>query len=192
MADERTLKDKHASGRFDLFTVWKEYEGVAVHFNELVLKVRFQALAGVAALSALVGVVLKETLSAELRWPVLSVAFAALCLFWVALGILDIFYYNRLLLGAVDAILRLEEESRTRDSCDHLDLSTEIKRTVEGTGTKRWRPSLRGPLWFYALVLVALMGLFGLSLWQTVTARPQVTTTTQVPSGARPGPATGG
>jgi hypothetical protein len=189
---ERDMKGNDSSGRYDLFTVWKEYEGIAVHFNELVLKLRFQALAGVAALSALIGVVLKAMLTADLVWPVLSVSFAVLCLFWVALGILDIFYYNRLLLGTVDAILRLEEASRSSAKCDRLELSTEIKRTVEGIDTKKWRPSLRGPLCFYGLVLASLLGLLALSCWQTLAVKAAASQGTKATTSVAPTQAHGG
>jgi hypothetical protein len=36
--------------------VWKDYEEIAMHFNDLLIKLRTQALGGVAALSALVGI----------------------------------------------------------------------------------------------------------------------------------------
>lgn len=169
MSDQPPERPANSNRGYDIFTVWKEYEAVAIHFNEIILKLRFQALGGVAALSALIGVVLKATLMPEHLWPVLSVSFAVLCIFWVALAILDIFYYNRLLLGTVDAILRLEDESGAQQKYDRLELSTEIKRNVEGVGTKKWRASLRGPLAFYGLVLVALLGLFGLSVFEAIT-----------------------
>lgn len=39
----------------DLFNVWKEYEGIAMHFNELIIRLRTHALGGVAAISAIIG-----------------------------------------------------------------------------------------------------------------------------------------
>lgn len=37
----------------DVFEVWTKYEDIAMHFNDLLIKLRTQALGGVAAISAL-------------------------------------------------------------------------------------------------------------------------------------------
>src|SRR5215831_9069321 len=76
----------------NLFLVWKEYEGVAMHFNDLLIRLRTQALGGVAALAALAGVMVRGDLVPMLRWGVLACAFLLLILFWVAVWILDMRY----------------------------------------------------------------------------------------------------
>jgi hypothetical protein len=100
------------SGTFDRFELWKEYEGVAMHFNDLIIKLRSQSLGGVAAIATLAAVVARNDTTAELRWGLLTGAFALLCVFWVAVWILDMGYYNRLLHGAVEALLTIESESQ--------------------------------------------------------------------------------
>src|SRR5579862_6880765 len=69
---------------FNLFFVWKEYEGVAMHFNDLLIRLRTQALGGVAALAALAAIMVRGDLAPLLRWSVLACAFFLLLLFWVA------------------------------------------------------------------------------------------------------------
>src|SRR6516165_9651233 len=109
-----------------LFAVWKEYEGVAMHFNDLLIRLRTQALGGVAALAALAAVMVRGDLAPSLRWSVLACAFILLILFWVAVWILDLRYYNRLLHGAVKALLEIEEASRENMPAPNLVLSTRI------------------------------------------------------------------
>jgi len=147
------------------FELWKEYEKTAVHFNDLILRLRVQALGGVAAIAAFAGFVVKEHPSGLIGWKVLAVAFAVLLIFWIALFLLDLMYYNRLLLGAVDAILEIESASQKGEFITSLNLSTKIKAAVEDRSC-RWRRSLRGPIIFYSLVAVVLIALFLFSAWQ--------------------------
>ena len=44
----------------NVFKLWSKYEDVTMHFNDLILKLRFQALAGVAGLSAVAGLFGRE------------------------------------------------------------------------------------------------------------------------------------
>jgi hypothetical protein len=41
---------------FDLLDAWKEYERVAMHFNDLLIRFRSQSLAAVAAFATIAGV----------------------------------------------------------------------------------------------------------------------------------------
>jgi hypothetical protein len=150
-----------------LFEVWAKYEDIAMHFNDLIIRVRFQALAGVAALAVGSGFILERISDEPTRWMLMTVLFVVLALLWIALAVLDFFYYNRLLLGTVDAILKLEEASKQMTTVDQLELSTLIKREVEEP-LCRWRKSLWGPLLFYSIVLLCLLGVMGLSLWQAM------------------------
>jgi hypothetical protein len=147
----------------DLFSVWKEYENVAMHFNDLLIRLRTQALGGVAALAAVAGVIVRGDLAPTLRWSVLACAFLLLILFWAAVWILDMRYYNRLLHGAVKALLEIEEASRENRPAPSLVLSTRIEETAEQgiSLTVAGKPCFGGgrlPIWwFYGSVCFGLL-----------------------------------
>ena len=63
---------------FDRLQLRKEYEGVAMHFNDLIIKLRGQSLGGVAAVATLAAVVAQSDTVAEVRWELLTGAFALL------------------------------------------------------------------------------------------------------------------
>lgn len=42
------------------FEVWKQYEKIAMHFNDLIIRLRTQSIGGLAALAAIIGIVLKN------------------------------------------------------------------------------------------------------------------------------------
>jgi hypothetical protein len=117
--------------RLNIFSVWKEYESGAMHFNDLLIRLRTQALGGTAALAALAAVMVRGDLAPALRWSVLAGAFLLLMLFWTAVWILDMRYYNRLLHGAVKALLEIEQLSKQDQPAPVLALSTRIEETVE-------------------------------------------------------------
>lgn len=158
---------------FDLFTLWKEYEEVAMHFNDLLIRIRTQSLAAVAAFATVAGVLLKEeSISHELRWGTLIVVFVALSIFWIAIWILDFTYYNRLLLGAVKALIEIEKQSTEGNRISAINLSTLIENAValEGGAEPERRNLSQGRWWFYSLVCALLVGLILLSLWQFLSA----------------------
>ena len=102
------------------FELWKESEAIAIHFNELIITLRTQALGGLAATTAiLLGVIghsVKagqdtEGMSPKTGWGILGAAFVLLAAFWSALAVLDLGYYSRLLEGAVVGIIEIEEET---------------------------------------------------------------------------------
>lgn len=107
------------------FALWQKYEDVAMHFNGLVIKLRTQALGGIAAIITLSGLsvnfVSKSTTS--IQWVILAGTFVFLLLVWVAIWIIDMQYYNRLLQGAVRAIIECESKTEGR-----ITLSTTIER----------------------------------------------------------------
>lgn len=138
---------------FDRFLVWKEYENVAMHFNDLIIRLRSQSLGGVAAVATLATVVARNDTTAELRWGIVMGAFALLLFFWVAVWILDMTYYNRLLLGAVDALILIEKESQSSNSVDKILLSTKIEERVRS----RQLTNNRSLHLFYLIVFMALL-----------------------------------
>jgi hypothetical protein len=154
--------------KLNAFEVWKEYEKIAMHFNDLLMKLRTQSLGGVAAIATLAGIVAKTDLTPALRWGVMASAFLLLNAFWLAVWILDFCYYNRLLNGAVDALVEIEAASKTSATLDQLNLSTRIEEVV---GTQRRARSSSGRWWFYSIVSFALIAGFIFSLVEFMRGR---------------------
>lgn len=141
-----------------LFTVWKEYERIAMHFNELIIQLRIRALGGVAAISALVGFFSKGEKPEDFQWGILAAVLVILIFVWIAIWVLDIRYYNRLLLGAVRAILEVEKASKTKTRIIEINLSHRIEETVAGNfAGLRKEPFWSGRQCFYWVVLIALI-----------------------------------
>ncbi len=138
-----------------VFKVWKAYEDVAMHFNDLLLRLRIQALAGVAALAILASIFSNvRTFNFQGTWIIAAACFFGLTLIWGAICALDLLYYNRLLVGSVAAIRKIEELSKTDTHATELDLSTHIEQAVRGNGPK---PMLWGVALFYGIVFVTLL-----------------------------------
>lgn len=153
--------------------VWEKYEEIAMHFNDLLIRLRTQALAAVAAISTLVGIFSKTGADDKISWALAAAVFFFLCLFWIAVWIIDFCYYNRLLLGAVDAILDLEAISKDKTHIRHIDISTKIERSVAGESPslekerrKRLRKLIFGRWAFYLIVFIALISGLGFSITQ--------------------------
>jgi len=133
-----------------------------MHFNDLLIRLRTQALAGVAALSAIAGIFGKSGAEVKASWEMATGIFVFLCLLWIAIWIIDFCYYNRLLTGAVSALLALEKLSETKSRVRHIDLSTKIEQAVEGKlsrqGIHRGLALGFGRWAFYIIVFIALLG----------------------------------
>lgn len=147
--------------------LWEKYEQVAMHFNDLLIRLRIQALAGVAAISVVVGLFGKDA-NNGVSWELATVVFGLLIVLWIAIWVMDMLYYNRLLMGAVTAILDLEAISGDNLRTRKIDLSTKIEQAVVGKLAKRDGASnplyvMRGPITFYVLILLALSAGFVLS-----------------------------
>jgi hypothetical protein len=138
----------------DLQALWEKYEDIAMHFNDLLMRLRSQSIAGIAALSTIVGVLAKGDVG-DLRvsWLVATMMFVAMALVWVAVWCIDFLYYNVLLVGAVEAIKQLEEESG-RGSPKSINMST----LIEAQFTKPPNVfAFHGVLLFYGIVLFLLV-----------------------------------
>lgn len=152
--------------------LWEKYEEITMHFNDLIIRLRTQALAGVAALSTLVGIFAKADLGAfGYTWEIAGFVFAGLALFWIAIWVLDFAYYNQLLIGSVAALLELEKESATSATISQIRLSTLVEKAVGSrinfdlTTMQKFR--IIAPRWaFYGLVFVALLAGAGISFYQ--------------------------
>jgi hypothetical protein len=151
-----------------LFEVWSKYEEIAMHFNDLIMRLRTQALGAVAALATIIGIFARRGTDQHTIWEIVSTAFAILSIFWIAIWTIDFWYYNRLLQGAVVSLLNIEKQSKERLRIKYIDMSSTIEEGVAGCLPKN---PMAGKLsigrWaFYILVALALLGGFGFSLCQ--------------------------
>jgi len=146
----------------DTLALWSKYEDIAMHFNDLLMRLRTQALAGIAAISTLVGIFSKENaLQLQSSWLVAGYIFAGLSLFWVAIAVLDLGYYNRLLMSAVAALVALEKGHEGPNGPGRINMSTIIQ--LEFTGSRQQRKKLnihsgpnKGVAVFYLLVFFVI------------------------------------
>jgi hypothetical protein len=94
-----------------IIKVWSKYEDVAMHFNDLLMRVRTQALGAVAGILAIAGFLIEPTTSNNKgsSWQLIFLGSIALLVSWLLVFFLDLFYYSRLLWGAVDALLEIED-----------------------------------------------------------------------------------
>ncbi|MCH8976900.1 MAG: hypothetical protein IH836_04665 [Proteobacteria bacterium] len=125
--------------------LWYHYEQIAMHFNELIIQYRLQLMGGAGAIGALASYLIglkdnNDIHRARVRTAVSWILFVLLC----AAAVLDLFYYNQLLQGAVDALLAYEE------SVPGINMSTMIENNVFKRGT--WVIYL-----VYSLILVPLL-----------------------------------
>lgn len=166
------IPENHQPNGWPINEVWGKYEEIAMHFNDLLIKLRTQALGAVAAISALIGVFGKTDAGLH-SWGLSSAVFFFLCVFWVAIWVIDFRYYNALLLGAAEAIIDLETLSKTASHVTSIDISTKIEAAVAGEyqrgnamPSKRRRHLVFGRWAFYLIVFAALLAGFVLSIYK--------------------------
>jgi hypothetical protein len=150
------------------FALWEKYEDVAMHFNELIIRLRTQALGGLTGVVALSGLAINFAQKPDSRaqWVILCGTLIFFSIAWVALWVLDLGYYDKLLSGAVDAILEHEKRTHTSpDSGPAINLSHKIS-----AGVGKYRVKV---MWFYGLVLAALSLGVGYTLCQTINWKPK-------------------
>lgn len=151
------------------FALWQKYEDVAMHFNGLIIKLRTQALGGIAAIITLSGLTInfmgKSTTSTQ--WEVLFGTFVFLLLAWVSIWIIDMSYYNRLLHGAVRAIIEHEEKTEGR-----ITLSSTIERQF-GTPQSLKDIAVWPQRLFYLFVAVGLIGGASYTLYRAINTKAQ-------------------
>ena len=146
-----------------VFELWQKYEDIAMHFNDLLIKLRTQALGAIAALATIIGVFAKAGEDRHTSWEMVAFAFATLFAFWLAIWVIDFCYYNRLLKGAVAALLEVERQSNAELYIQNIDMSTKIEAAVAGRLKRepqeptQWQLS-RGSWIFYILVGCTLLG----------------------------------
>ena len=143
------------------FKLWIEYEKIAMHFNGLIIQLRGRALAGIGIITTFTALfletgnnVLETGTNTGANWEFLSVLSILLMLAWGAIFIIDYFYYNKLLSGAVKAIVKLEESTKSQKV--PILMSREIEKSAGNSkGVMKW---------FYGTVFVLLVLLFFYSL----------------------------
>ena len=163
------MPDRDPLPEFCRYSLWKEYQGVAMHFNDLLLRLRSQSLAAVAAFAAIASAILRNSNESAPLWGALTGVFGLLILFWIAIWVLDLGYYNRLLLGAVQALISIEKDSAGSGTVDKIILSTEIDKMVvmkEADFQSEQKGSTWGVWAFYIIVTAALSGGMVVSAWQ--------------------------
>ena len=131
--------------------IWKEYEKIAMHFNTLLIQLRMRALGGLGVIVALIGFVSRSSESDELQWGLLGASFLVLSIVWFAIFLLDYFYYNKLLLGAVSSTLDLEKDNTTSPE---ISFSTDVKTYMEGRGNSF---SNLWPIFTFYMVVLGLL-----------------------------------
>jgi hypothetical protein len=150
--------------KWTVHDVWAKYEDIAMHFNDLLIRLRTQALAAVAALSTLVGIFTKtDPNSVHVSWEIATAVFLGLSIFWIAIWIIDFCYYNRLLIGAVAALKDIEAESQKQTPSLTINISTKIEQVTarilpDGRPFCERVHSKSGAWLFYILVLIAILG----------------------------------
>jgi hypothetical protein len=129
----------------DEIQLWYHYEEIAMHFNSLIMQYRLQVMGGFGAIGALASYLVGGKVEDEHRrdWLRLTVS-GGMWVLLAAAAALDLFYYNRLLRGAVDELLSFERLHPA------ISMSSRIEAVV-GAG----RDTIS---WVYA----ALLGVFGL------------------------------
>src|SRR3954468_4773331 len=97
------------------------------------MRLRSQSLAAIGTLAGVAGYAFKGEAgaAATTNWNALTAAFGALSVFRIAIWVLDFMYYNRLLLGAVNALIKIEDASaKGKTTLDQLQLSHQIEDAV--------------------------------------------------------------
>lgn len=151
---------------FNVQKLWSKYEDIAMHFNDLLMRLRSQSLAGVAAISTLVGIFTKTGIdNVRIDWLIALCIFTAASLFWVAIWCVDFLYYNRLLLGAVAALVKIENDTQLGRVPTEINMSTLIEAEFARSLTFADFMRFRGVLAFYGIVLFALTSGASLSLY---------------------------
>jgi hypothetical protein len=129
----------------DFVDLWYRYEEIAMHFNSLLIQFRLQLLGGIGAIGTVGGYLVgSKTQDRKEQAQLRLLVSAALLLLVVAAATIDLFYYNRLLRGAVDVIIDLEKKTNS------LYMSRHIEDRVAGGEWAIW--------WCYVLIVTVLSG----------------------------------
>jgi hypothetical protein len=143
-----------------LISIWDKYENIAMHFNGLLIHLRTQALGAVATVVTAAGFLFTRSPN-EPWWAVFAVSLLLL-LAWCTLWMIDVCYYSRLLLGAVNALIKIEKQSG-----GELELSTQVQKLFgvprEDSTRLNWQIYI-----FYVPVAAFLLSATGVSLCEAI------------------------
>jgi len=136
-------------GEVDL---WFHYEEIAMHFNNLIMQYRLQLIGGAGVLGTVASYLIggKVENVTQRHWLRFIVSSGLLVLITAAASI-DVFYYDRLLRGAVDALLQFEKEHPS------IQMSTQIE-VVVGHG--------KCAIWFAYGLMLLVLGVF--TIWSGI------------------------
>jgi hypothetical protein len=110
-----------------IFDLWAKYEDIAMHFNGLALNLRVKSLGTLGVFST----VTVAFQSGKEDQSIFTDYFLLMLLIgWVAIWVIDVKYYSKLLTGAVHAIRQLEHKS------EFIKLSTIVEKRAEDPITK--------------------------------------------------------
>ena len=106
--------------------LWFHYEEITMHFNQLIIQYRLQLMGGVGAIGAVASYLIASKTEEANRPGLRFVVSLTLLVLVSAAAYLDIYYYNQLLEGAVDALLEFEKNN------PRIYMSTRIHDAVKG------------------------------------------------------------
>lgn len=141
--------------------LWIEQEKVAMHFNDLIMRWRLQAVGGMVALVTAAGWVISNTDTPGERYRGMFLLALTLLSAWIAVAQIDLWYYRNLLKGAVKSILALEAQ------VPGIELSQRIEKVAEKAGF--W-----APIWFYAIGGIPLLAILIWAASQLIVLPPAV------------------
>ena len=107
------------------FKKWIFYQETARHFNELIIDLRTKSLTVVVSLSAASLIISQKLIVQFISNFIISCAIFVIYLFWKCIYIIDIYYYQNLLIGTVQTILESEESDKLG-----LNLSRNISKST--------------------------------------------------------------
>ena len=141
-------------------SLWFHYEEIAMHFNELIIQYRLQLMGGTGAIGAVAAYLIVGKADAAVR-SLLQVLIS--CLMFILLfaaAFLDLFYYSKLLDGAVVALLEFEKIH------PEINMSTYISAEVQN-----WA---KPAIWIWYAAIIVPLGIFaGWSLKDYLSHRNQ-------------------
>jgi hypothetical protein len=148
------------------FELWVKYEDITMHFNDLLIRLRTQALGGVATIVTAAGFLAsgQAAKTAQQAWEAVALVSGLLLVGWITVWVIDVCYYNRLLRGAVLALLKLETKTK-----HEIDFSHTVEQAVRKTRLEQLEGGWAGHVHlFYTPVGCVLLMVF---LWSFCRAR---------------------
>jgi hypothetical protein len=150
----------------ELLKLWMKYEEIAMHFNDLLIRLRTQTLGGAATIVTAAGFLTsrQSTPAVSEPWGAVAAVSILLLLAWVTIGIIDFYYYSKLLRGAVVGLIEIEKLSKGR-----IKFSHRVEQVVSGSSDislsdlenrTDWKAIL-----FYSPIAVFLAAAVGVSVY---------------------------